>query len=137
MFIYLGYDGISLLFLFLTSAIIPLCILFNWNNKRDYINEYLISLVCIELLLFLVFTVTNILMFYIFFELILIPFFIMIGFYGSRARKVHASYLLFFYTLFGSVLMLISILFLYIHSGSTNFYILCGTEFSSMRESFL
>jgi len=75
--------------------------------------------------------------FYIFFEAILIPFFIMIGLHGSRDRKVHASYLLFFYTLFGSLLMLISIFLVYLHIGTTNFIILSGAEFSSVREYML
>jgi proton-translocating NADH-quinone oxidoreductase chain M len=61
----------------------------------------------------------------------------MIGLHGSRDRKVHASYLLFFYTLFGSLLMLISIFLVYLHIGTTNFIILSGAEFSSVREYML
>jgi proton-translocating NADH-quinone oxidoreductase chain M len=124
-------------FLFLTSFFIPLCILFNWYNKSIYINEYLLCILCIEILLFLVFTVLHLFFFYVFFEAILIPFFIMIGLHGSRDRKVHASYMLFFYTLAGSLLMLVSIFLLYMHTGSTHFQILWGSEYSGIREHLL
>ena len=76
------------------------------------------------MLLFLVFSVLHLFFFYVFFEAILLPFFVMIGLHGSRDRKVHASYMLFFYTLFGSLLMLVSLFMLYMHTGSTNFQIL-------------
>jgi NADH:ubiquinone oxidoreductase subunit 4 (subunit M) len=76
------------------------------------------------MLLFLVFSVLHLFFFYVFFEAILIPFFVMIGLHGSRDRKVHASYLLFFYTLFGSLLMLVSLFIIYMHTGSTHFQIL-------------
>jgi len=61
----------------------------------------------------------------------------MIGLHGTRDRKVHASYLLFFYTLCGSLLMLISILIVYAHTGTTNIEVLCGAEFSVVREHLL
>lgn len=75
-------------------------------------------------MLILVFSVMHLFFFYVFFEAILIPFFLMIGINGSRDRKVHASYLLFFYTLFGSLLMLVSIVLVYLHTGTTNFLLL-------------
>jgi proton-translocating NADH-quinone oxidoreductase chain M len=136
-YVYFGLDGISMFFLFLTSLFVPLCIMFNWNSKSVSINEYLACLLIIEILLFLVFTVLHLFFFYIFFEAILIPFFIMIGLHGSRDRKTHAAYLLFFYTLFGSLLMLVSILLLYMHTGSTHFQILWGAEYSTLRENLL
>lgn len=136
-YISIGYDGLSLLFIFLTCFIMPLCILFNWYNNRVYVIEYVICLFCVELLLLFVFSVSNVLFFFIFFELILVPFFILIGLYGSRDRKVHASYMLIFYTLFGSVFMLLSILFFYIHVGSTHYYILYCTELSDYRDFIL
>lgn len=123
-YFYFGLDGFSLFFLFLTSFFVPLCILFNWYNKSVSVNEFLLCILFIEILLFFVFSVLHLFFFYIFFEAILIPFFIMIGLNGSRDRKVHASYLLFFYTLFGSLLMLVSIFLLYMHTGSTHFQIL-------------
>lgn len=136
-YLYFGIDGISLFFLFLTTFFIPLCILYNSECTSLYIRDYVVRIFSIEILLILVFTVMHLFFFYIFFEAILIPFFIMIGIYGSRDRKVHAMYLLFFYTLFGSLLMLISILLVYVHIGTTNFIILSGAEFSSLREYML
>lgn len=136
-YFYFGLDGISLFFFFLTSFFIPLCILFTWHSNSVYNTEYIFCIFCIEMLLFLVFSVLHLFFFYVFFEAILIPFFVMIGLHGSRDRKVHASYLLFFYTLFGSLLMLVSLFILYMHTGSTNFQILWGAEFSSLREHLL
>jgi NADH:ubiquinone oxidoreductase subunit 4 (subunit M) len=123
-YFYFGLDGVSLFFFFLTSFFIPLCILFTWNSTSIYNTEYIFCILCIEMLLFLVFSVLHLFFFYVFFEAILLPFFVMIGLHGSRDRKVHASYMLFFYTLFGSLLMLVSLFMLYMHTGSTNFQIL-------------
>lgn len=136
-YFYFGLDGVSLFFFFLTSFFIPLCILFTWQSHSVYNTEYILCIFCIEMLLFLVFSVLHLFFFYVFFEAILIPFFVMIGLHGSRDRKVHASYLLFFYTLFGSLLMLVSLFILYMHTGSTHFQILWGAEFSSLREHLL
>jgi proton-translocating NADH-quinone oxidoreductase chain M len=137
MFFYFGIDGISLLFIYLTSFLIPCCILFNWNNTYHFIKEYILCLLSLEIVLISVFCVLDIILFYVFFESILIPTFIFIGIWGSRQRKIHAAYLLFFYTLFGSLLMLFSILILYSHSGTTDFQILWGTELSNIREKLL
>jgi NADH:ubiquinone oxidoreductase subunit 4 (subunit M) len=93
-----GIDGISIFFFVLTSFLIFLCILFIWNER--FLKEYAINLLFIELLLLLVFSVLDVFLFYIFFEAILIPMFILIGIWGSRERKIRAVYLLFFYTLF-------------------------------------
>ena len=96
-----GLDGISIFFFVLTSLLIFLCVLFVWDEHL--LKEYTISLLLIELLLLLVFSVLDVFLFYIFFEGILIPMFLMIGLWGSRERKIRAVYLLFFYTLVGSL----------------------------------
>jgi NADH-ubiquinone oxidoreductase chain 4 len=134
---FFGIDGLSLFFFFLTSFLIPVCILYGWNNVYYYATEYLIALFCMELVLLSFFTSLDLIMFYIFFESILIPLFIFIGLYGSRKRKLHASYFLFFYTLFGSLLMLFSILVIYFHTGTTDLLLLYGLEFSLSREKFI
>jgi proton-translocating NADH-quinone oxidoreductase chain M len=136
-YIYFGVDGFSLLFLFLTAFITPLCILFNWNSKDIHRIDYAMCLLCIEFLLMLVFTVMHLLFFYVAFEAILIPFLLLIGINGTRARKVHAYYLLLFYTLAGSFLMLFSIFVLYMHTGTTLFHILWRAELSHIREHLL
>ena len=136
-YIYFGIDGITISFLLLTSFIIPICLLFAWNTNNYYINEYYICILSIEILLLLVFTVLDIFWFYIFFESILIPFFILIGLYGTRIRKIHAAYLLFFYTVCGSLFMLISIIYIYIHVGSTNIQILNKIQLDPITDKLL
>ena len=133
----LGIDGISLFFLLLTTLLIPLCILISWNSIQFNLKEYLIAFLAIEFFLIGVFCVLDILMFYIFFESILIPMFLVIGIWGSRERKIWASYYFFLYTLLGSVLMLISILYIYNQVGSTDYEILLTFVFSNLEQKLL
>lgn len=133
----LGVDGISLFFLLLTTLLIPLCILISWNSIQFNLKEYLIAFLAIEFFLIGVFCVLDVLMFYIFFESILIPMFLVIGIWGSRERKIWASYYFFLYTLFGSVLMLISILYIYNQVGTTDYEILLTFAFSDLEQKLL
>jgi proton-translocating NADH-quinone oxidoreductase, chain M len=126
-YFYFGIDGLSLFFIYLTTFLIPLCLLFNWDQKREHTNFHL--LIAIELLLILVFMTTDILVFYILFESVLIPFFIFIGLNAYRNRKIHAAYLLFFYTIAGSIFMLVSILSIYIYAGTTDLTILLDKNY--------
>lgn len=130
-----GLDGISIFFFVLTSFLIFLCILFIWNER--FLKEYALNLILIELLLLLVFSVLDVFLFYIFFEAILIPMFIMIGLWGSRERKIRAVYLLFFYTLFGSLLMLIGLLYIYSVTGTLNLEYLLGWNFTFEEQCWL
>nr|YP_009118153.1 NADH dehydrogenase subunit 4 [Stachyamoeba lipophora]AJF22898.1 NADH dehydrogenase subunit 4 [Stachyamoeba lipophora] len=136
-YFHFGVDGISLFFIYLTCFLLPLCLIFTWNSKSILKTDFMYALFSIELLLILVFCVTDLLLFYIFFEAILIPFFIYIGICGYRKRRVHAAFLFFFFTLFGSLLMFISIVFVYLHCGSTDFLLLWTSEFSTTRELVL
>lgn len=133
----LGIDGISLFFLLLTTLLIPLCILISWNSINFNLKEYLISFLLIEFFLIWVFCVLDLLMFYIFFESILIPMFLIVGFWGSRERKILASYYFFLYTLLGSVLMLLSIIYIYIQVGTTDYETLLSFKFSETEQKFL
>ena len=133
----LGIDGISLLFVILTTFIFPICILSSWKNINKNFKEYMILLLVMETLLLLVFTILDLLLFYVFFESILIPMFLMIGIWGSRRRKIRASYLLFFYTLFGSVLMLVAIMSIYIQTGTTDYQTLLLYDFSENKQKYL
>jgi proton-translocating NADH-quinone oxidoreductase chain M len=130
-----GLDGISIFFFVLTSFLIFLCILFIWNEKL--LREYCINLLLIELLLLLVFSVLDVFLFYIFFEAILIPMFILIGLWGSRERKIRAVYLLFFYTLFGSLLMLVGLLYIYSVTGTLNLEYLLAHQFNFEEQCWL
>jgi len=89
-----GLDGVSLFFFILSSFLIFLCILFIWDEPL--FKEYSISLIALDLLLLVVFSVLDLLLFYMFFEAILIPMYLIIGVWGSRERKVRAVYLFFF-----------------------------------------
>ena len=133
----LGIDGISLFFLLLTTLLIPLCILISWNSIYFNLKEYLMAFLLIEFFLIWVFCVLDLLMFYIFFESILIPMFLIIGVWGSRERKILASYYFFLYTLFGSVLMLLSIIYIYIQVGTTDYEILLSFKFSNLEQKIL
>lgn len=133
----LGVDGMGLLFVILTTLIFPICILSSWKNIKKNLKEYMILLLIMESLLILVFTILDLVLFYIFFESILIPMFLMVGIWGSRRRKIRASYLLFFYTLFGSVLMLVAIMAIYAKTGTTDYQALLLVDFTENEQKFL
>lgn len=133
----LGVDGISLFFIILTTLLIALCILTSWNSIKFNLKEYLISFLIMEFFLIGVFCVLDLLLFYIFFESVLIPMFLIIGVWGSRARKIRASYFFFLYTLLGSVLMLLSILYIYSQVGTTDYEILLTFSFSNVEQYIL
>lgn len=133
----LGIDGISLFFLLLTTLLIPLCLLNSWNTVNTNLKEYLISFLLLEFFLVGVFCVLDLLFFYIFFESVLIPMFLIIGIWGSRERKIRAAYFFFIYTLFGSVLMLLSILYIYYQVGTTDYEILLSVSFSFLEQKIL
>jgi proton-translocating NADH-quinone oxidoreductase chain M len=132
-----GLDGISLFFVVLTTFLIPVCILVSWNSITAYVKEYCIAFLVLESLMIAVFSVLDLLLFYIFFESVLIPMFIIIGVWGARERKIRAAYQFFLYTLFGSVLMLLAILLIYFQAGTTDLEILYTTSFSETRQLLL
>ena len=107
--IHLGIDGLSVYFVLLTGIIMPISLLSNWTSITKNIKSYLITILLLDILLSLVFLGLDIFLFYIFFESILPPLFILIGLFGSDNR-VRASFYLFLYTLFGSLFLLLSIL---------------------------
>nr|YP_009254723.1 NADH dehydrogenase subunit 4 [Ectocarpus siliculosus]CBJ18022.1 NADH dehydrogenase subunit 4 [Ectocarpus siliculosus] len=133
----LGIDGISLFFVILTTLIFPLCLLASWSFDKGDIKTYLISFLSMELVLLLVFTNLDLLFFYIFFEAVLIPMFLVIGIYGSRQRKIRAAYMFFLYTLFGSLFMLIGVIYIYLFAGSTNYESLATVSFSNYDQKWL
>lgn len=133
----LGLDAISLFFIILTTFLIPVCILVGWSSIQIYVKEYCIAFLILESLMITVFSVLDLLLFYIFFESVLIPMFIIIGIWGSRQRKIRAAYQFFLYTLFGSVLMLLAILLIFYQTGSLDLEILYSTNFSENRQILL
>jgi NADH-ubiquinone oxidoreductase chain 4 len=133
---YLGIDGISIYFVLLTTIIIPISILSNWTSISENIKWYLIIILLLETLLLAVFLVLDIFLFYIFFESILPPLFLLIGIFGS-SNKVRASFYLFLYTLLGSLFLLLSILTIYSIMGTTDFDALYKTNFNYITQLFL
>nr|WLW42298.1 NADH dehydrogenase subunit 4 [Haloxylon ammodendron] len=134
---YLGIDGISLFFVILTTFLIPICILVGWSGMRSYGKEYITAFLICEFLMIAVFCMLDLLLFYVFFESVPIPMFIIIGVWGSRQRKIKAAYQFFLYTLLGSVFMLLAILLILLQTGTTDLQILLTTEFSERRQIFL
>lgn len=128
-FTYLFYyelyiDNLSISFIVLTTFLIPITLGLGLINIKYRLKEYLMYFFLIEVLLINFFLVTNLLLFYIYFEAILIPMFLVILIWGSRKRKIHASFLFFFFTLIGSLFMILGIIWLYLYIGELNIQIL-------------
>ena len=132
----IGVDGISLFFVILTCFLTPVCLLVFWTGGVA-VKEYCVAFLVMESLTLAVFSVLDMLLFYVFFESVLIPMFIIIGVWGSRERKIKAAYQFFLYTFLGSVLFLLAILLLYFQAGSTHIEVLYCTPLSKDRELLL
>jgi NADH-ubiquinone oxidoreductase chain 4 len=133
---YLGIDGISIYFILLTTIIIPIVLLSNWNSISENTISNIIIVLLLETLLLGVFLVLDILLFYIFFESTLPPLFLLIGLFGSK-NKVIASFYLFLYKLFGSLFLLLSILTLLSVTGTTDFDALFKNNFEYNVQLFV
>ena len=115
----MGVDGISMLFVILTTFLMPLCILASWESIDERVKEYMIAFLLLETMMIGVFAALDLVLFYLFFEAGLIPMFLIIGVWGGP-RRVYASFKFFLYTLLGSVLMLLAIMAMYWHAGTTD-----------------
>nr|YP_011017675.1 NADH dehydrogenase subunit 4 [Centroceras gasparrinii]WQF69498.1 NADH dehydrogenase subunit 4 [Centroceras gasparrinii] len=133
----IGLDGISLFFIILTAFLINICILISWNSVNFYLKEYLIAFLMLEFCLIQVFCVLDLFLFYIFFESVLIPMFLIVGVWGSRIRKIRAAYQLFIYTLTGSLLMLLGLIYIYFEIGTFDYQVLSSIKFSTSIQSIL
>lgn len=133
---YLGVDGISIYFVLLTTIIMPISLLSNWSSISENVKSYVVIILLLETLLLAVFLVLDILLFYIFFESILPPLFLLIGIFGS-SNRVRASFYLFLYTLLGSLFLLLSILVISSIMGNTDFDALYKTNFNFYTQVFL
>jgi proton-translocating NADH-quinone oxidoreductase chain M len=133
----IGIDGISLFFVLLTTLLIFLCLLASWDSIRTNRKYFLILFLLMEFMLVGVFCVLDLLFFYVFFESVLIPMYFIIGVWGSRERKIRASYFFFLYTLLGSVFMLLAILYIYNKVGTTNYEVLLTYSFDIEEQRIL
>ncbi len=131
-----GVDGISVLFVVLTTLLMPFCILASWYSVEKRLKEYMIAFLVLETLMLGVFVSLDIVLFYVFFEAGLIPMFIIIGVWGGKDR-VYASYKFFLYTLLGSVLMLLAIMAMYWEAGTTDIAALLQYNFPPQMQTWL
>jgi NADH-quinone oxidoreductase subunit M len=125
----LGVDGISVLFVMLTTFLMPLVIASAWNVTYR-VKEYMIAFLILETLMIGVFVALDLVLFYLFFEAGLIPMFLIIGIWGGKAR-IYASFKFFLYTFLGSVLMLVAMIAMYVDAGTTDIPALLNHNFAS------
>jgi NADH-quinone oxidoreductase subunit M len=116
---HMGVDGISVLFVMLSAALTPLCILASWESITTRVREYMVAFLILETMMIGMFAALDFVLFYVFFEGVLIPMFLIIGVWGG-ARRVYAAFKFFLYTLLGSILMLLAILYLWYAAGTTD-----------------
>jgi NADH-quinone oxidoreductase subunit M len=133
---HMGVDGISMLFVILTTFLMPLCILASWESIQKRVKAYMIAFLVLETLMIGVFCALDLVIFYVFFEAGLIPMFIIIGVWGGK-RRVYASFKFFLYTLLGSVLMLLAIMAMFWQAGTTDITQLLEHEFPANMQTWL
>ncbi|TPK93391.1 MULTISPECIES: NADH-quinone oxidoreductase subunit M [unclassified Mesorhizobium] len=133
---HMGVDGISMLFVILTTFLMPFCILASWEAIEKRVKAYMIAFLILETLMIGVFCALDIVLFYVFFEAGLIPMFIIIGVWGGK-RRVYASFKFFLYTLAGSVLMLLAIMAMFFQSGTTDIPTLLTHNFPASMQTWL
>ena len=133
---HMGIDGISMLFVLLTTLLSPICILASWEAIQTRVKEYMISFLILETLMVGMFCALDLMVFYIYFEGVLIPMFLIIGIWGGP-RRVYAAFKLFLYTLLGSVLMLLAMFAMYVDAGTTDIVQLMNHNFPVELQTWL
>jgi NADH-quinone oxidoreductase subunit M len=132
----MGVDGISMPFVLLSTLLTPLCILASWEAIKVRVKEYMISFLVLETMMVGMFCALDFVVFYIFFEGVLIPMFLIIGIWGG-ARRVYSAFKFFLFTLAGSVLMLLAILAIYFDTGITHIPTLLDTRLPAEMQTWL
>ena len=134
-----GIDGLSIFFVLLSTFLIFLCLIEVWNYNASFpkIKEFIIYFFILEFFLILAFVTLDLLVFYIFFESVLIPMFLIIGIWGSRERKIKANFYFFIYTLLGSIFMLITIFIIFFEAYSTKYFVIYNIFFNFDKEWLL
>ena len=132
----MGVDGISVLFVLLSTALTPICILASWEAITTRVREYMLAFLVLETMMVGMFAAQDFVIFYMFFEGVLIPMFLIIGVWGG-ARRVYASFKFFLYTLAGSILMLLALLAVWFHAGTTDIAVLTETQFPARMQFWL
>ena len=132
----MGVDGVSVLFVLLATALTPICILASWESIENRVREYMVMFLVLETMMVGMFAAQDAILFYMFFEGVLIPMFLIIGVWGGP-RRVYASFKFFLYTLAGSILMLLALLAIWYQAGTTDLSVLMRTEFSARMQFWL
>ncbi|MCZ6744956.1 MAG: NADH-quinone oxidoreductase subunit M, partial [Alphaproteobacteria bacterium] len=133
---HLGVDGISVFFVLLSTFLTPLCIISSWQAIQDRVKEYMIAFLVLETLMVGMFCALDFLLFYVFFEGVLIPMFLIIGIWGG-SRRVYSAFKFFLFTLTGSVLLLLALLAIYFEAGTTDVPTLMKTVFPRTMQLWL
>ncbi len=132
----MGVDGISMPFVLLSTLLTPICILASWDAIKVRVKEYMIAFLVLETMMVGMFCALDFVVFYVFFEGVLIPMFLIIGVWGGE-RRVYSAFKFFLYTLTGSVLMLLAILAIYYQTGSTDIPTLLTTRLPAQMQFWL
>jgi NADH-quinone oxidoreductase subunit M len=132
----LGVDGISILFVLLSTFLTPICILSAWDAVHHRVKEYMLAFLVLETMMIGTFCALDMVLFYVFFEAVLIPMYIIIGVWGGQ-RRVYAAFKFFLYTLLGSVLMLLAILAIYAETQTTDIPLLMAHKFLPTIQTWL
>src|SRR3546814_462603 len=130
-------DGISMMFVILSTLLTLICVLASWESIKTGVKEYMISFLILETMMVGMFSALDYVLFYVFFEGVLIPMFIIIGVWGSGARRIYAACKFFLYTRVGSLLMLVALLAMYLQAGTTDIPTLRATDFSYSMQFWL
>ncbi|MEE4208270.1 MAG: NADH-quinone oxidoreductase subunit M, partial [Parvularcula sp.] len=143
----LGVDGISVLFVLLTAFIMPICVLASWTAIDRRVSDYMVAFLVLETTIMGVFTALDLVLFYVYFEASLIPMFLIIGIWGSPgtreifgrtvSNRVYAAFKFFLYTLFGSLLMLIALIYIFLSVGTTDIPTLLQFDFPAGVQTWL
>jgi NADH-quinone oxidoreductase subunit M len=133
---HVGVDGISLWFVLLSTLLTMLCVISSWYSVSVRIKEYMVAFLVMDTLMVGVFCALDLVLFYLFFEGILIPMFLIIGIWGGP-RRVYSAFKFFLYTLLGSVLFLVAILVMYFHEGTTDIPSLMAAQFAPELQKWL
>jgi NADH-quinone oxidoreductase subunit M len=133
---HVGIDGISMLFIILSTFLMPICILASWNSIQTRVKEYMIAFLIMEATMVGVFSSLDFVLFYLFFEGGLIPMFLIIGIWGG-GNRIYATFKFFLYTLLGSVLMLLAIMAMFFEAGTTDIPTLIAHGFDPSLQTWL
>ncbi|HEX3065302.1 MAG TPA: NADH-quinone oxidoreductase subunit M, partial [Dongiaceae bacterium] len=133
---HMGVDGISMLFVLLATLLTPVCVVASWQSIRTRVKEYMVAFLVLETFMVGTFCALDFVLFYMFFEGVLIPMFLIIGIWGGP-RRVYSAFKFFLYTLLGSVLMLLAIIAMYFIAGSTDIPTLMHFQFAADVQRWL